>query len=52
MEKCAVTPAYGADVERVIGVLNEALATEIVCVLRNKQHRFAATGLTFLEQMA
>jgi bacterioferritin len=46
MEKGPVTPAYGADVERVIGVLNEALATEIVCVLRYKQHHFAATGLS------
>ncbi|MCU1661959.1 MAG: Bacterioferritin [Pseudonocardia sp.] len=46
MEKGPVTPAYRADVERVIGVLNEALATEIVCVLRYKQHHFAATGLS------
>jgi bacterioferritin len=45
MEKGPVTPAYGADLDRVISVLNEALATEIVCVLRYKQHHFAATGL-------
>ena len=45
IDKGPVTPAYGADVDRVITVLNEALATEIVCVLRYKQHHFAATGL-------
>lgn len=40
----AVTEAYKADRERVIEVLNEALATEIVCVLRYTQHYMAATG--------
>jgi bacterioferritin len=40
-----VTAAYGADVERVIAVLNQALATEVVCVLRYKQHHFNARGL-------
>ncbi|WP_214367835.1 bacterioferritin [Pseudonocardia sp. H11422] len=45
IDKGPVTPAYGADVGRVITVLNEALATEIVCVLRYKQHHYAATGL-------
>lgn len=45
IEKGPVTAAYGADVDRVIAVLNEALATEIVCVLRYKQHHFAASGL-------
>jgi bacterioferritin len=45
IEKGPITPAYGADLDRVIAVLNEALATEIVCVLRYKQHHFAATGL-------
>jgi bacterioferritin len=43
--KGPVTSAYGADVQRVIQVLNEALATEIVCVLRYKRHRFTATGI-------
>ncbi len=32
-----ITDAYGADLERVIEVLNEALATELVCVLRYKR---------------
>jgi bacterioferritin len=45
IEKGPVTAAYGADRDRVITVLNEALATEIVCVLRYKQHHFAASGL-------
>jgi bacterioferritin len=40
-----VTEAYGADRERVISVLNEALATELVCVLRYKRHYFMADGI-------
>lgn len=40
-----VTSAYGADRERVIAVMNEALATEIVCVLRYRRHYFTAKGL-------
>ena len=34
IDKGPVTDAYGADLHRVIQVCNEALATEIVCVLR------------------
>lgn len=45
MDKGPVTDAYGADLDRVISVLNEALATELVCVLRYRQHHFAAEGL-------
>jgi bacterioferritin len=45
LEKGPVTSAYGADVTRVVSVLNEALATELVCVLRYKQHHYTATGL-------
>jgi bacterioferritin len=41
----AVTPGYAADRLKVIAVLNEALATEIVCVLRYKRHYFMATGI-------
>ena len=40
-----VTDAYGADLERVLYVLNQALATELVCVLRYKRHYFTAKGL-------
>jgi bacterioferritin len=39
-----ITDSYGADRERVIGVLNEALATELVCILRYKRHYFTAKG--------
>jgi bacterioferritin len=45
IEKGAVTDAYGLDVKAVCDVLNQALATEIVCVLRYKRHYFMATGL-------
>lgn len=40
-----ITAAYGADRGRVIEVLNEALATEVVCVLRYKRHYFTAKGI-------
>ena len=40
----AVTPGYRADVQKIVGLLNEALATEIVCVLRYKRHYFMANG--------
>lgn len=45
IEKGPITDAYGADIGRVIDVCNEALATELVCVLRYKRHYFTATGL-------
>jgi len=45
MEKGAVTDGYRADLKTVLRVLNEALATEIVCVLRYKRHQFMASGL-------
>jgi bacterioferritin len=45
MNKGPVTNAYGADVKRVIEVLNQALATELVCVLRYKRHYYMADGL-------
>ena len=44
MEQGAVTEGYRADREAVIKVLNEALATELVCVLRYKRHYFMAQG--------
>ena len=40
-----LTADYGADRERVIAVLNEALATELVCVLRYKRHYYMAEGI-------
>ena len=45
IEDGAVTPGYGADRDTVIRILNEALATEIVCVLRYKRHYFMAQGI-------
>ena len=44
IEDGAVTAGYRADRETVIKLLNEALATEIVCVLRYKRHYFMASG--------
>ena len=41
----AVTAGYGADPKKVVAILNEALATEIVCILRYKRHYFMATGI-------
>ena len=45
IDKGPITDAYGADRERVIQVLNEVVATEIVCYLRYKRHYFTAKGL-------
>jgi bacterioferritin len=45
MEQGAMTEGYRADVETVLRVLNEALATEIVCVLRYKRHHYMAAGI-------
>ena len=45
IESGAVTSGYAADREAVLKLLNEALATEIVCVLRYKRHYFMATGI-------
>jgi bacterioferritin len=41
----AVTQDYALDRQKAIAVLNEALATELVCVLRYKFHYFMATGI-------
>ncbi len=45
IENGAVTEGYSADRETVIKLLNEALATEIVCVLRYRRHYFMASGI-------
>lgn len=45
MDDGPVTAEYRADREKVIEVLNEALATEIVCTLRYKNHYFMAQGI-------
>jgi bacterioferritin len=45
IERGALTESYGLDPKLVCEILNQALATEIVCVLRYKRHYFMATGL-------
>src|ERR1041385_3611484 len=45
MEDGAVTQSYKGDIKKAIEILNEALATEIVCVLRYMHHYFMATGV-------
>jgi bacterioferritin len=45
IENGAVTENYKAERQTVIRILNEALATEIVCVLRYKRHYFMAVGI-------
>jgi bacterioferritin len=48
IEDGAMTAGYKAKAETVIKLLNDALATEIVCVLRYKRHYFMATGISSL----
>lgn len=45
IENGAITEGYAADRDTVVKILNEALATEIVCVLRYKRHYFMASGI-------
>jgi len=45
MDQGPITSGYKADRTKVIAVLNEALATEIVCVLRYKRHYYMAKGI-------
>ncbi len=45
IENGAVTPDYQGDLKTVLRVLNEALATELVCVLRYKRHHYTAKGI-------
>jgi bacterioferritin len=46
IEAGAVTQGYKADREQVTKVLNDVLATEIVCVLRYKRHYYMAQGIS------
>jgi bacterioferritin len=45
IEQGAVTQGYSADRDTVLRLLQEALATEIICVLRYKRHYFMASGI-------
>lgn len=42
----AITPAYGQHRDAIVKLLNDALATELVCVLRYKRHHFMASGVS------
>lgn len=46
IEDGAMTEGYTANRQNVINILNEALATEIVCNLRYKSHYFRADGIS------
>ncbi|MGH8106143.1 MAG: ferritin-like domain-containing protein [Arenimonas sp.] len=45
IEQGAVTAGYSADRSEVIKLLNDALATETVCMLRYRRHHFMARGI-------
>lgn len=45
IEQGAITGTYRADRATVVKLLNEALATEIICVLRYRRHHFMASGI-------
>jgi bacterioferritin len=46
LDQGAVVPSFGPWREDIIKLLNDALATEIVCILRYKRHHFTAKGLS------
>ena len=46
LDQGAVTPSYGPWREDIIKLLNDSLATELVCTLRYKRHHFTAKGMT------
>ncbi|MEO5607322.1 MAG: ferritin-like domain-containing protein [Polaromonas sp.] len=46
LDQGAVTPAYGPHRNAIIKLLNDSLATELVCVLRYKRHHFMASGVS------
>jgi bacterioferritin len=41
----AITPGYGPWRDSIVSLLNDALATELVCILRYKRHHFTAKGI-------
>lgn len=45
IEQGAITPVYQGDAQTSIRILNEALATEIVCTLRYRNHYYMASGI-------
>jgi bacterioferritin len=45
LEEGAITPNYGGDVQTTIRLLNDAVASEIICILRYRYHATVATGI-------
>lgn len=45
IDQGAVTKHYGGDLKTIIGLLNDAVATEIICTLRYKSHHYKASAL-------
>ena len=45
LEDGAITPAYGPWRDDIVKLLNDSLATELVCILRYKRHHYTAKGL-------
>ena len=45
LDQGAVTPSYGPWRDDIVKLLNDSLATELVCVLRYRRHHFTAQGL-------
>ena len=45
IDQGAITPAYGPWRDDIVKLLNDSLATELVCILRYKRHHFTAKGL-------
>ena len=45
MDRGPVTEYYGTDPDKVVEILNEVLATEIVCWMRYSRHAISATGI-------
>ena len=46
LENGAVTPSYGPWRDDIVKLLNDSLATELVCILRYKRHHFTAKGMS------
>jgi len=46
IEQGAITPAYGPWREDIVKLLNDSLATELVCIMRYKRHHFTAKGMS------
>ena len=45
IDQGAITPSYGPWRDDIVKLLNDSLATELVCILRYKRHHFTAKGL-------